>query len=96
MASLNNPDNFYFGRKKFLEDFHLFFSDFNFTCQTSGKNIVFLDVIVNLMTFTDLHTKNTYCHQYLHCNFSDPEHVMNSIIFKICLHRERHSQDMIP
>ena len=48
------------------------------------KSVAFLDLNVSLengSVTTDLHTKSTDCHQYLHCSSSHPNHIKNSIIY---------------
>ena len=54
--------------KKFME---------GLTYEPSKKRVAFLDLNVSLengSVTTDLHTKSTDCHQYLHCSSSHPDH----------------------
>ena len=48
------------------------------------KRVAFLDLNVSLendSVTTDLHTKSTDCHRYLHCSSSHPDHIKNFIIY---------------
>ena len=71
------------------------------------KIVTFLDLNVSLENgsiTTDLRTKSTGCHQYLHCSFSHPHHIKNSIIYSrtlrlsnICMYdkdSEKHALNM--
>ena len=55
--------------KKFMEGFNNFLPNLKFTYESSKKIVAFLDLNVSLengLVTTDLHTKSTDCHQYLH------------------------------
>ena len=69
--------------KKFMQGLNNFLLNLQFTCESS-KTAAFLDLNVGLENgsiTTDLHTKSTDCHQYLHCSSSHPDHIKNSIIY---------------
>ena len=54
----------------------------SFTYEPSQKKVAFLDINVSLengYVTTDLYTKSTDCHQYLHCSSAHPHHQKNSI-----------------
>ena len=47
------------------------------------EKVAFLDLNVSLedgFIITDLYTKSTDCHQYLHCSSAHPDHLKNSSI----------------
>ena len=70
--------------KKFMEGLNNFLPNLQFTYESSKKSVAFLDLNVSLengSVTTDLHTKSTDCHQYLHCSSSHPDHIKNSIIY---------------
>ena len=70
--------------KKFMEVLNNFSPNLEFTYESSKKRVAFLDLNVSLengSVTTDLHTKSTDCHQYLHCSSSHPDHIKNSIIY---------------
>ena len=70
--------------KKFMEGPNNFLPNLRFTYDSSKKRVAFLDINVSLKNgsvTTDLHTKSTDCHQYLHCSSSPPDHIKNSIIY---------------
>ena len=55
--------------KRFMEKFNQFLSNLKFTYQSSQKKVAFLDLNVSLENgyiTTDLYSKSTDCHQYLH------------------------------
>ena len=55
-----------------------------FTYESSQKKVALLDINVSLENgyiTTDLYTKSTDCHQYLHCSSAHPHHLKNSIIY---------------
>ena len=61
-----------------------FLPNLQLTYESSKKRVAFLDLNVDLengSVTTDLHTKSTNCHQYLHCSFSHPDHIKNTIIY---------------
>ena len=48
----------------------------------SSKKVAFLDLNVGLENgCTDLYTKSTDCHHYLHCSSTHPDHLKDSIIY---------------
>ena len=64
--------------KKFMEGLNNFLSNLKFTYEPSKKRVAFLDLNVSLengSVITDLHTKSTDCHQYLHCSTSHLDHL---------------------
>ena len=71
--------------KKFLDrlnDFKL--NNLKFTYEFSTKSVNFLDVkvgIENKAFVTDLYTKPTDCHQFLHYDSAHPTHIKNSIVY---------------
>ena len=69
--------------KRFMEKLNQFPPNLKFTYESSQKKVAFLDVNVSLENgsiTTDLYTKSTDCHQYLHCSFAHPDDLKNSII----------------
>ena len=70
--------------KKFVEGLNNFLQNLQFTYESSKKRVSFLDLNVSLkigLVTTDLRTKSTDCHQYLHCSSSHPDHIKNFIIY---------------
>ena len=70
--------------KKFMEAFNKFLPSLQLTYEPSKRRVAFLDFDVSLengSVTTDLHTKSTDCHQYLHCSSSHPDHIKNSTIY---------------
>ena len=70
--------------KKFMEGLNNFLPNLQFTFESSKKRVAFLDLNVSLENgsiTTDLHTKSTNCHQYLHCSSSHTDHIKNPIIY---------------
>ena len=66
-----------------MEKLNQFPPNLKFTYESSQKKVAFLDVNVSLENgsiTTDLYTKSTDCHQYLHCSFAHPDDLENSII----------------
>ena len=64
--------------KKFMEGINNFLLNLQFTYDSSKKRVAFLDLNASLengSVTTDLHTKSTNCHQYLHCSFSHLDHI---------------------
>ena len=64
--------------KKFMEELHNFLPNLEFTYKSSKKRVAFLDLNVSLengSVTTDLHTKSTDSHHYLHCSSSHPHHI---------------------
>ena len=61
-------------------------------------------VLKMVVMTTDLYTKSTDCHQYLHCSSAHPDHRKKSIIYShalklsnICIYEkdfQRHALDM--
>ena len=67
-----------------MAELNQFLPNLKFTNETSREKVAFLDVgvgVKNGMIFTDLHTKSTDCHQYLHCISSHPKHIKISSIY---------------
>ena len=94
-------------RKRFMEKLNQFLLNFKFTYESSQKKEAFLDINVSLENgciTTDLYSKSTDCHQYLHCSSVHPHHLKNSIIYSkalrlsnICTYGrdfQRHALDM--
>ena len=70
--------------KRFMEKLNQFLPNLKFTYESSQKKVAFLDLNVSLENgciTTDLYTKSTDCHQYLHCSSAHPHHLKNSIIY---------------
>ena len=93
--------------KRFLEKLNQFLPNLQFTYESSQKKVALLDLNVSLENgciTTDLYTKSTDCHQYLHCSSAHPDHLKNSIIYSqalrlsnICTYErdfQRHALDM--
>ena len=90
-----------------MEKLNQFLPNLKFTYESSQKKVAFLDLNVSLENgciTTDLYTKSTDCHQYLHCSSAHPDHLKNSIIYSqalrlsnICTYEryfQRHALDM--
>ena len=78
--------------KGFLDNFNKFHPNLRFTHQYSRKNVTFLDLdvkIIDRKIFTDLHTKATDRHQYLHYTSSHPYHTKPSIVYSQVLRVSR-------
>ena len=74
--------------EKFLDDLNSFDNNIKFTHESSKDNVIFLDLIVKLskgLLTTDLHVRDTDRHQYLHFNFSHPDHTKRLIIYSQAL-----------
>ena len=70
--------------EKFISSFNSFTLNRKFTYESSKKDVSFLNPKVSLTKdklSTDLHTKPTDCHQYLHYSSGHPEHTKRSIIY---------------
>ena len=70
--------------KTFMGELNKFLPNLKFTYETSKDKLAFLDLNVSLkngVISTDLHTKTTDCHQYLHFSSSHPDHIKISIIY---------------
>ena len=70
--------------KTFMGELNKFLPNLKFTYETSKDKLAFLDLNVSLkngVISTDLHTKTTDCHQYLHFSSSHPYHIKTSIIY---------------
>ena len=71
--------------KNFMEGLNNFLPNLKFTYKSSNKKkSCFLNLNVSLengSVTTDSHTKNTDCHQYLHCSSWHTDHIKNSIIY---------------
>ena len=68
----------------FMEKPSPFLPNLKFTYESPQKRLAFLDLNVSLENCcitTDLYTKSTDCHQYLHCNSAHPDHLKNSITY---------------
>ena len=92
---------------RFMVKLNQFLPNLKFTYESSQKKVAFLDLNVSLENgciTTDLYTKSTDCHQYLHCSSAHPDHLKNSIIYSqalrlsnICTYErdfQRHALDM--
>ena len=70
-----------------MEGLNIFLPNLQFTYKLSKKRVAFLDLNVSLengSVTTDLHTKSTDCHQYLHYSSSHTDHIKNpSFIVKL-------------
>ena len=74
--------------KRFMEKQNQFLPNLKFTYESSQKKVAFLDLNVSLENgciTTDLYTKSTDCHQYLHCSSAHPDHLKNSVIYSQAL-----------
>ena len=63
-----------------------FLPNLKFTYESSQRKVAFLDLNVSLENgciTTDLYTKSTDCHQYLHCSSAHPVHYMAITIFAL-------------
>ena len=64
--------------KRFMEKLNQFLSNLKFTYQSSQKKVAFLDLNVSLENgciTTDLYSKSTDCHQYLHGSSVHSDHL---------------------
>ena len=71
-----------------MEKLNQFLPNLKFTYESSQKKVAFLDLNVSLENgciTTDLYTKSTDCHQYLHCSSEHPDYLKNSIIYSQAL-----------
>ena len=67
-----------------MEKLNQFLPKLKFTYESSLKKVAFLNLNVSLENgciTTELYTKTTDCHQYLHCSSAHLDHVKNSIIY---------------
>ena len=67
-----------------MTEFNNYHPNVKFTYETSKENITFLDLDVSLSgnkLTTDLYTKSTDKHQYLHYTSAHPDHTKRSIIY---------------
>ena len=74
--------------KRFMEKLNQFLPNLTFTYESSQKKVAFLDPNVSLENdciTTDLYTKSTDRHQYLHCSSAHPYHLKSSIIYSQAL-----------
>ena len=88
-----------------MEGLNNFLPNLQFTYESSKKRVEFLDFNVSLenrSVTTDLRTKSTDCHQYLHCSSSHPHHIKNSIIYSqtlrlsnICTYEEDFDKNVL-
>ena len=68
----------------FLDNLNSLDNSIKFIHKFNKKNVTFLNLIVKLsksLLTTDLHIKNTDCHQYHHFNSSHPDHTERTIIY---------------
>ena len=78
--------------KTFLKDLNSFKRNLKFTYEKSRKKINFLDVVIRItngVMTTDLYSKPTDGHQYLHYESCHAEHIKRSIIFSQTLRLRR-------
>ena len=71
-----------------MQKLNQFLPNLKFMDESSQKKVVFLDLNVSLENgciTTDLYTKETDCHQNLHCSSALPNHLENSIIYSQAL-----------
>ena len=69
--------------KRFMKKLNQYLPTIKFTYESSQKKVALLDFNVTLENdsiATDLYTKSTECHQYLHCSSVHSDHLKNSII----------------
>ena len=91
----------------FITEFNNHHPNITFTYESNKENITFLDLNISLSgnkKTTDLHTKSTDKHQYLHYTSAHPTHTKRSILYsqalrmsKICYYKtdfEKHLVDM--
>ena len=91
----------------FVTEFDNYHPNIKFTYESNKENITFLDFDISLCgnkLTTDLHTKSTDKHQYLHYTSAHPAHTKRSIIYSqalrmssICSYKtdfEKHRVDM--
>ena len=91
----------------FMTEFNNYHPNIKFTYESNKENITFLDLNVSLSgskLTTDLHTKSTDKHQYLHYTSAHSAHTKRSIIYsqalrmsRICSYKndfEKHLVDM--
>ena len=91
----------------FMTEFNNYHPNRKFTYESNKENITFLDLDVSLSgnkLTTDLRTKSTDKHQYLHYTSAHPTHTKRSIIYsqtlrmsRICSSKtdfEKHLSDM--
>ena len=77
---------------KIFLDLNKFQPNLNFTSDSSGENVAFLDIEFKLKQGkieTDFHVKSTDRHQYLSYSSSNPEHTKQSIVFSQSLRISR-------
>ena len=90
-----------------MKEFNNYHPNIMFTYESNKENITFLDLNVSLSRnklTTDLHTKPTDKHQYLHYTSAQPTHTKRSTIYsqtlrmsRICSYKtdfEKHLVDM--
>ena len=86
--------------KRFMEKLNQFLPKFMY--ESSQEKVAFLHLNVSLedgCIITDLYTKSTDCHPYLHCSSTHPDHLKNSSIdsqalrlSNICTYEKRFSE----
>ena len=76
----------------FMTEFNNYHPNIKFTYESNKENITFLDLDVSLSgnkLTTDLHTKSTDKHRYLHYTSAHPAHTKRSIIYSRALRMSR-------
>ena len=76
----------------FMTEFNNYHPNVKFTYESNKENITFLDLDVSLSgnkLTTDLHTKSTDKHQYLHYTSAHPAYTKRSIIYSQALRMSR-------
>ena len=69
--------------EKFMSSFNSFTPNLKLTCDSSKKDISFLDHKTSMgkdKLSTDMHIKPTDCHKYLHDSSGHPKHMKRSIV----------------
>ena len=85
---------------KFIHDMNFYHATIKFTAEWSRESVVFQDTIYKVIRegyklITDLYTKPTDTHQYLHQRSCHPAHCKHSIVYSQALRLRRIcSQDM--
>ena len=74
--------------KRFMENLNQFLPNVKFPYESPSKKVAFLDLNVSLgngVITTDLYTKSSDCHQYLHLSLTHLDHIKSSIIYSQAL-----------
>ena len=69
-----------------------------FKLKHDEQEIAFLDTTVRLINgylITEIYSKATYAHQYLHASTSHPKHTINSIPYPVGLRIRRNCSDKV-